>query len=75
MTEERFEKLCFKANMHLQYMEPRTDYIIDCILCSVDFYEGILKVWVIPSDIHEGNETLSVHYDHIELPKQKLKAV
>lgn len=75
MTEERFRRLCFKYNMEIEYTEPRTNFIIPCLLVSVDFDEGILKVWVIPTSIHEGNEYQYVHHDHIELPKQKLKAV
>lgn len=75
MTEEKFKKLCFKFNMELEYSEARTNYIIPCLLVSVDFDEGILKVWIIPTDIYEGNEIKAIHYDHIELKKQRLKAI
>lgn len=75
MTEERFKKLCFKDSMVLEFHEPRTGYIHPCILCAVDFDEGLLKIWVIETDIAKGNQTMTVNYSHIELPKQKLKAV
>jgi len=77
MTEERFRKLSFRWNMELEYREQRkdTDYLIPCLLISVDFDQGILKVWVIPTDIHEGNEPQFVHYDHVDLPTKKLKVI
>lgn len=71
MTEDQLRKYKFTHSMILEYTEPRTKFIIPCILTSVDFDEGIFKLWVIPSDNHEGNEIIIVNHEHVFLPKRK----
>ena len=61
--------------MVLEFHSPRSGLIFPCILCAVDFDEGLLKIWVIETDIAVGNEMRTVNYSHVELPKVKLKAI
>jgi hypothetical protein len=76
MTEEEFKRRSFKHSQPLDYVNPRTNDRLECLLTAVNFDHGTFCLWVIPFD----NETAYcegydfwVSYEHVFPPKHKLK--
>lgn len=63
--------------MLLDYVCPRTGNRVSCSVIAVNFDGGTIKLWQIPSNYFEVNnsEDFWVSYEYLELPLKTLQIV
>lgn len=78
MTEQEFRNRSFKKGQLLDYLHPRTQERVECILTAINFDGGTLCLWTIPFETETHilkEQEYWVSYEYVFPPKNKLKAV
>jgi hypothetical protein len=76
MTREQFVKYSFRAYMLLDYIHPRLDKHVECMLIEIDFDNELFCLKVMDTDFGIPNSHYDTFYTSIrqvELPKKSMK--
>jgi hypothetical protein len=74
MKREDFVKKNFKAYQLIEFIEPYTDEIIECMLVSINFDTEILMLRPFPTETRFiNNDDFHVHISQCRIAGRKLK--
>lgn len=72
MTLDQFQKRSFKAYQAINFVNPKTGNIVECMLIGINYDAGVMFMRPIPISEYEPLD-LPVSYQYAELPTPQLK--